>query len=288
MTDLPLPRPLIEASVAAALREDLGDAGDLTTLACVPAEATIAAVIAARAPGVIAGTALAETAFRLVEPSLSIKTVKADGAVVASGDVIIELEGSARSILTAERVALNYLGGLSGVATATRTLVDAVGDLKAKIVCTRKTTPGLRAFEKHAVRCGGGANHRFGLYDAVMIKDNHIAAAGGLRPALQAAKANAGHTVKIEVEVDTLDQLVEALVEGADIILLDNMTPDQLAEAVRMTNGAAVLEASGNITARTVRAVAKSGVDVISSGWITHSAPCLDLGLDVHARTPGT
>ena len=281
MSNAPIPPSLIDAAVLAALREDLGDAGDITSRACVPEHAKLNAVIAARKPGVIAGAAAAEAAFRLVDPSISVKIVKVDGDPVKAQDAIFALSGPARSILTAERVALNFLGQLSGVATATRALVDAIAGAKAKIVCTRKTTPGMRSFQKHAVRCGGGFNHRFGLYDAVMIKDNHIAAAGGIAEALRAAKSALGHTVKIEIEIDALDQLETALSEGVDIILLDNMTPDELERAVAITNGAAILEASGNIDARTVRAVADAGVDIISSGWITHSAPCLDLGLDV-------
>ncbi|MBY0421367.1 MAG: carboxylating nicotinate-nucleotide diphosphorylase, partial [Parvularculaceae bacterium] len=217
---------------------------------------------------------------RLVDPAIEIAVAKADGARVAAGDVVLSIEGPARGALTAERVALNFLGRLSGVATATAALVDAVAGTRAKIVCTRKTTPGLRAFEKHAVRMGGGVNHRFGLYDAVLIKDNHIAAAGGVAPALRAARASVGHLVKIEIEVDGLSQLEEALAEGAGAVLLDNMTTDELVRAVAINKGRAVLEASGNVTLATVRAIAETGVDVISSGAITHSAPCLDLGLD--------
>jgi nicotinate-nucleotide pyrophosphorylase (carboxylating) len=198
---------------------------------------------------------------------------------VGAGDTVLRIAGPSRGILTAERVALNFLGHLSGVATATAALVDAVKGTKAKIVCTRKTTPGLRAFEKYAVRCGGGENHRFGLYDAVLIKDNHIAAAGGVAKALRAAKG-AGHMVKIEIEVGSLTQLEEALAEGAEVIMLDNMSVDDMRRAVAIAKGRAVLEASGNVTLATVKAIAETGVDCISSGWITHSAPALDLGLD--------
>ncbi len=280
-TIAPLPALIVEDTVAQALREDLGDAGDVTTAACVPMKARLSAIIAARQPGVVAGTALARAAFHLVDPSVSIETIKRDGAKCGPGDALLALEGPARAILTGERVALNFLGRLSGIATATAALVDAVDGLEAQIVCTRKTTPGLRALEKHAVLAGGGRNHRFGLYDAIMIKDNHIAAAGGVSAALKAAKAFAGHAMKIEVEVDTLAQLGQVLGEGADIVLLDNMSTDDLRTAVRETAGRAVLEASGNITRETARAVAETGVDVISSGAITHSAPALDVGLDV-------
>ncbi|GGD07424.1 carboxylating nicotinate-nucleotide diphosphorylase [Aquisalinus flavus] len=280
MARFPLPRPLVETHVRAALVEDLGDAGDITTLATIPAHAQANAVIAARKPGIIAGTALAEAAFTLVNRALTVEIVTEDGGRVEPGTEIIRLSGPARAILTAERVALNYLGHLSGIATATADLVRAVDGTGALIVCTRKTTPGLRALEKHAVKCGGGQNHRFGLYDAVMIKDNHIAAAGSIAEALQAAKAATGHMVKIEIEVDTIDQLGEVLEEGADVILLDNMSTDDMRKAVEMTAGRSILEASGNVTIETVRAIAETGVDVISSGWITHSAPALDLGLD--------
>lgn len=276
----PLPQKLVETCVANALREDLGDAGDLTTNACIPEDATFKGAIRARKPGVLSGVSAAVAAFTLTDPRLHIDLIKADGAHVAKGDDVLKIAGPARGVLTAERVALNYLGHLSGIATATHALVDAIAGTNAAIACTRKTTPGLRLFEKHAVSCGGGANHRFGLYDAVMIKDNHIVAAGGIEQALAAAKQHIGHTVKIEIEVDTLAQLETVLAHGADIILLDNMSTEDLRKAVALTKGAAILEASGNITLKTVRAVAETGVDVISSGWITHSAPCLDLGLD--------
>ncbi len=271
---------MIQDAVADALKEDLGDAGDITTNACIPASAVSTAKINARRKGVIAGAELAIAAFRLLDPAIETKIVCADGAHVDAGDAVITLSGPSRGILTGERVALNFLGHLSGVATATAALVDAVAGTRAAIACTRKTTPGLRAFEKYAVRCGGGINHRFGLYDAVMIKDNHIVAAGSIANALRAAKAFVGHMVKVEIEVDSLDQLREALEGGADVILLDNMGTDELKKAVAMTAGKAVLEASGNITVETVRAIAETGVNVISSGWITHSAPNLDLGMD--------
>lgn len=273
---------IIEAAIKQALAEDLGDAGDITTNACVDPRATTKASIVARKAGVLSGIDCAIETFGICHVfGFPPKLHKQDGERVAKGDVILELDnGPARSILTAERVALNFLGHLSGIATATAALVDAVEGTKAKIVCTRKTTPGLRALEKYAVRCGGGHNHRFGLYDAVMIKDNHIAAVGGVKKAIEACRAAVGHTVKIEVEIDGLDQLDAALSGGADIIMLDNMTTDDMKKAVAEVNGRAILEASGNVTVDTVRAIAETGVDVISSGWITHSAPCLDLGLD--------
>lgn len=274
---------LVEGPVRAALLEDLGRAGDITSQAVVP-EGTVARVtLTARDEGVIAGLDLARTAYRLVDASLKIAVVRSDGMSVSPGDDIAIIEGPARSILTGERVALNFMGHLSGVATATRQLVDAVSGTGARICCTRKTTPGLRAFEKHAVLAGGGANHRFGLDDAILIKDNHIGAAGGITNALKAAEQAVGHMTAIEIEVDTLDQLDEALSAGARIVLLDNMTTAQLTAAVKAASGIAVLEASGKINIETVRAVAETGVDYISSGYITHSAPTLDIGLDFDA-----
>jgi nicotinate-nucleotide pyrophosphorylase (carboxylating) len=274
-------RLIIEPIVRAALLEDLGRAGDITTDAIVPERATIAAVIAARQPGVVAGLEAALLAFELVEPGLRIERLRPDGARIARGDIVAHIAGPARGVLAAERTALNLLSRMSGVATATRALADAIAGSKAKIVCTRKTTPGLRTLEKEAVRLGGGANHRFGLDDAMLIKDNHIALAGGVRPALERARTHAGHLVKIELEVDTLDQLAEGLAVGIDAVLLDNMDPQTLRRAVAMVDGRAVTEASGGISLDTVAAVAASGVDLISSGWITHSAPILDLGLDI-------
>lgn len=282
MTDiLPLPRLLVEPIVRAALVEDLGRAGDITTDSIVPPGARMTGVIAARQPGVISGTDAAALAFALVDPAVRVTVERGDGAKVSPGDVVLHLDGPARAILTAERVALNLLCRMSGVATATNGLVEAARPHgKASIVCTRKTTPGLRSLEKHAVRAGGGSNHRFGLDDAVLIKDNHIAVAGGVREAIERAKARAGHLVKIECEVDTLDQLREALSVGVDAVLLDNMSPAMLAEAVSIIDGRALSEASGRITVETVGAVAASGVDLISCGWITHSAAIIDLGLD--------
>lgn len=275
-----LPRIMIEPLVRAALLEDLGRAGDLTTDAIVPAGHRTTALIAARQQGTVAGLDLARLAFELIDPAIEMHVRHGDGAIVAPGDVIATLSGPARGILTAERVALNFLCHLSGIATATASVVAAVQDYKAKIVCTRKTTPGLRAIEKYAVRVGGGSNHRFGLDDAVLIKDNHIVIAGGVTEALKRAKDRVGHLVKIELEVDTLDQLREALEQGVDAVLLDNMSPDTLREAVAMVAGRAVTEASGRITPATAPAIASSGVDLMSIGWLTHSVGILDLGLD--------
>ena len=271
---------LIESIVRHALEEDFGRAGDITSELTIEAGARATAKLAARKAGTIAGLIAAETAFRLVDPALKFAYETPDGSTVAAGTTLAVIEGSARAVLSGERVALNFAGHLSGVATATHALVDAVKGTKARIVCTRKTTPGLRVLEKYAVRCGGGFNHRFGLDDAVLIKDNHIVAAGGIRPAVERVRAGIAHMTKVELEVDTLEQLEEALALGVDTILLDNMTPDTLRRAVAMTNGRAALEASGNVTLTTVRAIAETGVDYISSGAITHSAPNLDLGLD--------
>ena len=274
-------RLLIEPIVRAALIEDLGRAGDITTEAIVPRGAVAEAEIVARQPGVLAGLDAALLAFELADPGLRIERRRADGAGIARGEVVAHITGSARGVLAAERTALNFLCRMSGIATATRRLADAIAGTKAKIICTRKTTPGLRALEKEAVRLGGGANHRFGLDDAMLIKDNHIAIAGGVRPALERARRHAGHLVKIELEVDTLDQLAEALEVGVDAVLLDNMTPQTMRRAVEMVDGRAVTEASGRITVETAAEIAATGVDLISSGWITHSAPILDLGLDI-------
>jgi nicotinate-nucleotide pyrophosphorylase (carboxylating) len=278
----PPPRLLVEPIVRAALLEDLGRAGDITTDAVILADARLRGAIVAREPGVVAGVDAASLAFTLIDPAVAIVIDRPDGARVERREAVLRVDGPARSILSAERVALNRLCKLSGIATATATLVDAVRPHgHARIVCTRKTTPGLRALEKHAVRSGGRANHRFGLDDAVLIKDNHIAIAGGVRPALERARAAVSHLVKIEIEVDTLDQLDEMLEVGADAILLDNLSPDTLAEAVGRVNKRAATEASGRITIATAPAIAASGVDLISTGWITHSAPILGLGLDV-------
>ncbi|MCE9521817.1 MAG: carboxylating nicotinate-nucleotide diphosphorylase [Alphaproteobacteria bacterium] len=279
----PLSSLMIEPAVRAALLEDFGRAGDLTTEATVKAGTKAHAIISAREPGRIAGLDFALRAFRLLDHKIMVTVQAPDGSDVVRGDIVATVEGLARPILTAERVALNFLGQLSGVATATAKLVKLVEGTKARVVCTRKTTPGMRAFEKYAVRCGGGRNHRFGLDDGILIKDNHIVAAGGIRQAILAARAHAGHMVHIEVEVDSLKQLEEALALNANAVLLDNMTPAQLREAVKLANGRAMLEASGNVTADSIAAIAATGVDLISSGAITHSSKCLDLGLDFKA-----
>ena len=276
----PPPALLFEPQVAAALTEDLGRAGDITSQLTIAAQTSAVARLVARKPGRLAGLICAEAAFRLVDPALKFDAATPDGSEIAAGTVLASISGSARSILTAERVALNFLGPLSGSATATAALVQAVHGTKARIVCTRKTLPGLRALQKYAVRCGGGFNHRFGLDDAAMIKDNHVQAAGGIAPAVEKLRAGLGHMVRIELEVDTLAQLEEALGLGVDTILLDYMSLDDLRRAVAMARGRAVLEASGNVTLASVRAIAETGVDYISSGAITHSAPNLDIGLD--------
>lgn len=276
----PLPLVMLEPCVRAALAEDLGRAGDLTTNAIVPADAQAVTALVARQPGTVAGLDVAALAFRLVEPALEFSVERHDGSRVAPGDLIATVRGPARGLLSAERIALNFLCHLSGVASATASVVDAVRDHKARITCTRKTTPGLRALEKYAVRVGGGSNHRFGLDDAVLIKDNHVAIADGIRPAVERARAAVGHLVKIELEVDTLAQLEEALALGVDAILLDNMSPEMLREAVGRVDGRAITEASGRITPATAPAIAATGVDLISIGWLTHSAAVLDIGLD--------
>jgi nicotinate-nucleotide pyrophosphorylase (carboxylating) len=276
----PLPRIMVEPFVRATLLEDLGRAGDITTDAIVPADAQGAAAIVARQAGVLAGLDVALLAFALLDPATTTEIRKHDGASLAPGDLVAVVRGSSRVLFTGERTAINILGKLSGVATATRALVDAVGANRARVVCTRKTTPGMRALEKYAVRAGGGSNHRFGLDDAVLIKDNHVAFAGGVREAVARAKAHAGHLVKIELEVDTLEQLRDALDLPIDAVLLDNMSVDDMREAVRLVDGRFLTEASGNVRLTTIAAIAATGVDLISSGAITHSAPNLDLGLD--------
>ncbi len=278
---VPLPAILYEQLVRDALLEDLGRAGDLTTDALVPPRLHATAALVARQPGVIAGIDVAAAAFRLIDANLVFVAHTLDGGRTSPGTVVATLSGPAATILTAERVALNYLGHLSGIATATASIADSIAHTKTRVVCTRKTTPGLRALEKYAVRCGGGGNHRFGLDDAILIKDNHIAIAGGVRPALERARAHAGHLVKIELEVDRLDQLTEALALGVDAVLLDNMDISTLREAVRMVDRRAVTEASGRINPETAPAIAETGVDLISVGWLTHSAAVLDIGLDI-------
>ena len=276
----PLPAILIEPIVREALLEDLGRAGDLTTDAIVPRDLKTKTVMAARQEGVVAGLDLAALAFRLIDPAIRFEPMIEDGAAVAPGARVAIVEGPARGVLTAERVALNFVSRMSGVASATAKLSAAVSHTKARIVCTRKTTPLLRAIEKYAVRAGGGSNHRFGLDDAVLIKDNHVAVAGSVAEAIRRARAYVGHLVKIEVEVDTLAQLEEALGVGVDAVLLDNMSLDDLKRAVAMIGGRAISEASGRVTPETAREIAETGVDLISVGWLTHSAPILDIGLD--------
>ena len=276
-----LPDLLIEPIVRAALAEDLGRAGDITSAACIAADATLSAAFVSRQPGSIAGLACARLAMAALDPEATFESVVADGGRVLPGAILARVTGNARAILSAERVALNLLGRLSGVASLTATYVDHIAHTGATIIDTRKTTPGLRLLEKYAVRCGGGSNHRFGLDDAVLIKDNHVAACGGVAEAVRRARAHVGHMVKIEVEVDTLAQLHAALAERPDIVMLDNFSLDDLAEAVRIADRRVTLEASGGVNLRTVRAIAQTGVDLISVGALTHSAPVLDIGLDV-------
>jgi len=276
----PLPRILTEPLVREALLEDLGRAGDITTDAIVPRDLMTKTVMAARQEGVVAGLDLAALAFSLIDPTIRFEAVAEDGAAVAPGSSVAIVEGPARGMLTAERVALNFVSRMSGVASATAKLAAAVKHTKSRIVCTRKTTPLLRAIEKYAVRAGGGSNHRFGLDDAVLIKDNHVAVAGSVAEAIRRARAYVGHLVKIEVEIDSLAQLEEALGAGVDAILLDNMSLEDLKRGVAMIDGRAVSEASGRVTPQTAGAIAQTGVDLISVGWLTHSAPILDIGLD--------
>jgi nicotinate-nucleotide pyrophosphorylase (carboxylating) len=272
----------VDAAVERALAEDLGRAGDVTSIATIPAGTPARAVVVARRAGAISGLPLVAATFRRLAPDIDIKAGARDGDIVTAKTELMNIVGDARAVLSAERAALNLLGHLSGIATATAEFVKLTKDTQTRICCTRKTTPGLRALEKYAVRCGGGFNHRFGLDDAMLIKDNHIAVAGGVRPVLERARANAGHLVKIEIEVDTLDQLAEVLATGlADVVLLDNMGVADMRKAVAMANRRAVLEASGGITLETIAAVAATGVDYASSGWITHSAPALDVALDI-------
>lgn len=275
-----LPRIVIEPVVRAALLEDLGRAGDVTTDSVISPQAQARVALVAREPGVIAGTECARLAWELLDDSIVITELLPDGSRVQPGTVIGIASGPARALLSGERTALNFLGHLSGVATGTASIADAIAHTHAHVADTRKTIPGLRALQKHAVVAGGGANHRFGLDDAVLIKDNHVAVAGGITAAVTAAKAHVGHLVKIEVEVDTLDQLAELLETGADAVLLDNMGPELLREAVAMVNGRLITEASGRITPETAVPLAEAGVDLISVGWLTHSARVLDIGLD--------
>jgi nicotinate-nucleotide pyrophosphorylase (carboxylating) len=272
----------IDAAVERALAEDLGRAGDVTSVATVPADATAHAVVVARAAGTIAGLPLVATTVRRLASDVEITAEAGDGTAIEAGTPLMRIAGPARAILAAERVSLNFLGHLSGIATATAVFVRTVAHTNARICCTRKTTPGLRALEKYAIRCGGGFNHRFGLDDAILIKDNHIAVAGGIAAVLARAKAVAGHLLKVEIEVDTLAQLEEVLAAGgADAVLLDNMDVGTMRRAVEMVAGRLVIEASGGITRATVAAIAETGVDYISSGALTHSAPNLDVAIDI-------
>lgn len=279
----PLPDLIIEPLVRLALQEDLGRGGDITTDAVIPASTRMKAVMKAREPGIGAGYDAARLTLRLVDPEAKWTTLTGEGVAFGKGAELVRIEGSARSVLIAERTMLNFTGPLSGVATLTRKFVDAIAGTNAKIVCTRKTTPGFRALEKRAVRLGGGVNHRLGLDDAILIKDNHIAAAGGVGPALKRARASAGHLRAIEVEVENLDQLREALKHQPDAVLLDNMSTATLKEAVGIVAGKAKTEASGGVRLETVRSIAETGVDYISVGALTHSAVNLDIGLDYEA-----
>jgi nicotinate-nucleotide pyrophosphorylase (carboxylating) len=285
---------MVEDLVRGALLEDLGRAGDITTYATIGPEKRARMTINGRDEGVVAGLVLAETAFRLIDPAVQFEALVTDGDRVAPGQPLARVEGPARAVLSAERVALNFLMHLSGVASYTARFADAIAHTRARVTCTRKTLPGLRAVEKYAVRLGGGSSHRYGLDDAILIKDNHIAVSGGVALAIAAARAYAGHLVKVEVEVDSLEQMRQALDAGPDVILLDNMTPDRLAQAVAInrahhgrtpvsyadTRGRVILEASGNVTLDTIRVIAETGVDYISTSKITMAAPTMDIGLD--------
>src|SRR6202051_3819122 len=272
----------VEAAVTRALIEDLGRAGDVTSIATIPEDTNGRAIVVARKPGVVSGLPLVEAAFRRLAPAIAIKPHGRDGMAIGTGTKLMTIAGNARAILGAERAALNFLGHLSGIATATAAFVARIAHTKARVICTRKTTPGLRALEKYAVRCGGGYNHRFGLDDAMLIKDNHIAVAGGISAVLKRAKQAAGHLVKIEIEVDSLEQLEEVLKVGlADVVLIDNFDPDSMRRAVAMVAGRLIIEASGGITLDTAAAIADNGVDYLSSGALTHSVQNLDIGLDI-------
>ena len=276
-----LPKNIIKEQVARALAEDLGRAGDITSQAVIGDRATATADLVIRKGGVLAGLPLAIEAFQQVDEHLKLDVCAHDGQKMEKGAVALKVSGNATSILTAERVALNFVGHLSGIATATAAFVEKTHGTRASIACTRKTTPGLRALQKYAVRMGGGMNHRFGLDDAILIKDNHIAVVGSVDEAVKRARAAVGHLVKVEIEVETLDQLQQAIEARADVIMLDNMSLDEMKRAVSITRGRAILEASGSVTLETVSGIAETGVDVISTGWITHSAPNLDVALDI-------
>ncbi|WP_240322772.1 carboxylating nicotinate-nucleotide diphosphorylase [Austwickia chelonae] len=271
---------MLEPTVRTALLEDLGRAGDLTTDSIIPADLVGSVALVSRDQGILSGLACARLAWQLVDPQVDFQADLPDSARLQPGSVIGVATGPVRALLTGERVALNFLGHLSGIATTTASFVEAVAGTRTQICCTRKTTPGLRALEKAAVRAGGGANHRYGLDDAVLIKDNHLAFAGSITRAVRDARSGVGHLVKIEVEVDSLDQIEEVLDAGADAVLLDNMSPAQVRQAVELVDGQIVTEASGRVTPQTVRDIAETGVDLISVGWLTHSAPVLDIGLD--------
>jgi nicotinate-nucleotide pyrophosphorylase (carboxylating) len=274
----------IDQAVQRALEEDLGRAGDVTSIATIPEPTRAHAIMVARQAGVMAGLPLAVATFQKLSPDMNIEPHVRDGATVAAGVQVMTISGPARAVLTGERTALNFVGRLSGVATLTADYVRHTAGTKMRICCTRKTTPGLRALEKYAVRCGGGFNHRFGLDDAILIKDNHIAVAGGIRPVLERARAHTGHLVKVEIEVDTLAQLREVLDTGlADVVLLDNMDIATLTEAVRLSAGRVVLEASGGVTLDSIAKIAATGVDYASSGALTHSAPNFDVAIDIDA-----
>ena len=274
----------IDEAVQRALDEDLGRAGDITSIATIPEATKAHAILIARQSGVIAGLPLAVATFQKLSPDVSIQAHFRDGGTVASGLQVLTISGPARAVLAGERTALNFVGRLSGIATLTSDYVRHTAGTKLRICCTRKTTPGLRALEKYAVRCGGGFNHRFGLDDAILIKDNHIAVAGGVRPVLERARAHIGHLVKVEIEVDTLAQLREVLDTGlADVVLLDNMDTATLTEAVKLANGRVVLEASGGVTRNSIAKIAATGVDYVSVGALTHSAPNFDVALDIDA-----
>lgn len=275
-----LPSIMLEPLLRDALLEDLGRAGDLTSDAIVPAGTRSVMRLVARQPGTLAGLDLACMAFKMMDPDVRIDLQLRDGLRLQPGDEIARIDGDARAMLGAERTALNFLCHLSGVATATASIADAIRPYGTRVTCTRKTVPGLRAIQKYAVRVGGGSNHRFGLDDAVLIKDNHVAVAGGIGVAVSRARSGIGHMVRIELEVDTLEQLAEGLEAGVDAVLLDNMAVETLAAAVRMVNGRAITEASGRITPESAVDVARTGVDLIAVGWVTHSAPVLDIGLD--------
>ncbi len=275
-----LTQSVIDAAVKAALAEDLGNAGDITCASLIPEHLQNSAKFVARADGVLCGVQCAQTALRMVDDTLRITVLKKDGDALKAGDIIARLEGNSRSMLTAERTALNFLTHLSGITTLTAKFVKETAGTKAKILCTRKTHPGLRALEKFAVCMGGGVNHRFGLYDAVLIKDNHLAAVGSITAAVQKSRAAVGKAVKVEIEVDTLDQLAQALTTDADVIMLDNFSLESLRQAVALAAGKIPLEASGGVTLQTIRSICETGVDFVSVGAITHSAPALDIALD--------